>query len=70
VVTRSESGQIRRFFDHIGAVVYYLKVVAWAIPEYRLEAFMPRLRAAWETPGAWPWPSAQHRFLVTAAKPA
>jgi SAM-dependent methyltransferase len=69
VITRSETGQGNRSFEHIGAVVYYLKIVAWAIPEYRLEAFLPRLRAAWEAPGAWPWPSAQHRFLLVATKP-
>jgi hypothetical protein len=69
-IARTAAGQADKFFDDIGAVVYYLKVVAWAIPEYRLEAFLPRLRAAWEAHGAWPWSSAQRRFLVVATKPA
>ena len=68
-IARTETGQVKRFFDHIGAVVYYLKIVPWAIPEYNLEAFLPRLRAAWETPGVWPWPSVQRHFLVVASKP-
>jgi hypothetical protein len=69
-VTHTATGQAKQFFDDIGAVVYYLKIVGWAIPEYRLEAFLPRLRAVWQASDAWPWPATQRRFLVVASKPA
>jgi SAM-dependent methyltransferase len=69
-ITHTATAQTKVFFDDIGAVVYYLKIVAWSIPEYRLEAFIPQLRTAWEARDAWPWPSAERRFLVVATKPA
>jgi len=69
-IAHTATAQANMFFDDIGAVVYYLKIVSWAIPGYRLEAFLPRLRAAWEARDAWPRPSAQRRFLVVATKPA
>ena len=37
----SEAGEEVRYFAHIGAVIYYLKVVGWEIPQYNLEAFLP-----------------------------
>ncbi|HEX6931205.1 MAG TPA: class I SAM-dependent methyltransferase [Streptosporangiaceae bacterium] len=67
-ISRTAAGQSTRYFEHIGAVVYYLKVVAWAIPEYSLEAFLPSLRAAWHRPGAWPLPVTRRRFMVVARK--
>jgi hypothetical protein len=69
-IAHTATARANMFFDDIGAVVYYLKIVSWAIPGYRLGAFLPRLRAAWEARDAWPWPSAQRRFLVVATKPA
>jgi len=69
-IEHTATAQANKFFNDIGAVVYYLKIVSWAIPGYSLEAFLPRLRAAWESRDAWPWPSAQRRFLVVATKPA
>ena len=52
----------------VGAVVYYLRVVSWAIPEFSLDAFRPQLRAAHETPEIWPVRLRQPRFLLIAAK--
>lgn len=68
IVTKA-AGQARRYFDHIGAVIYYLKIVSWAVPGYSLDEFLPRLRDAWQTAGAWPWLMTEPRFLVVAAKP-
>jgi hypothetical protein len=69
IVTTAAAGVETTYFDHIGAVVYYLKVVDWGIPEYSLDAFLPQLRAAWQDESAWPRPVRQRRFLVVAEKP-
>jgi hypothetical protein len=53
----------------VAAVIYYLRVVSWAIPEFRLEECMPRLRAAHERPEAWPAILRERRFLLVAGKP-
>lgn len=42
-------GEQRLEFHDIAAVVYYLRVVSWAIPHYRLDACAARLRAAHDT---------------------
>ena len=47
-VSAATVGQAMRYFDHVGAIVYYLAIVGWAIPEYSLEAFLPRLREIWK----------------------
>jgi SAM-dependent methyltransferase len=67
-VAHTAAGQETRYFDHVGAVIYYLKVVGWAIPQYSLEAFLPALRAAWQRPGTWPLPVSGTRFIVVATK--
>jgi hypothetical protein len=51
-----------------GALVYYLRVVGWAIPEYSLDACRPALRAAHERPEIWPVPLRQRHFLLVASK--
>lgn len=51
----------------IGALVYYLRAVSWAIPEFSLEACGPALRAAHQTPGIWPVPFRQRHFLLIAS---
>jgi SAM-dependent methyltransferase len=56
-------------FHDIAAVVYYLRVVSWAIPRYSLDTCTPALRAAHDTPGMWPFPVRQRRFLLVASKP-
>jgi len=66
-VRTATSGAEVQYFNDIGAVVYYLKVISWAIPEYSLDAFRPQLRAAFETPARWPLPVRHKRFLVVAA---
>jgi hypothetical protein len=69
VVRTAIAGESIMRFDHIGAVVYYLKVLGWAVPQYRLDAFLPRLREAWQAADAWPLSVCQRRFLVVATKP-
>jgi SAM-dependent methyltransferase len=61
-------GEQRHELRDVGALVYYLRVVGWAIPEYSLEACRPALRAAHETPEIWPVPFRQRHFLLIASK--
>lgn len=55
-------------FHDIAAVVYYLRIVSWAIPNFTLDACAARLRAAHDTPQMWPVPVRQRRFLLIATK--
>ncbi len=67
-IASTAAAQSTRYFEHVGAVVYYLKIVGWAVPAYSLEAFLPALRAAWQRPGTWPLPVTGRRFIVLARK--
>ena len=62
-------GEERHALHDVGAVVYYLRVVSWAIPEFSLGDCLEQLRAAHERPGIWPVRLRQRRFLLIAAKP-
>ncbi len=61
-------GEERHEFRDVGAVVYYLRVVSWAIPEYSLDACRPTLRAAHEAAELWPTSFRQRHFLLVATK--
>lgn len=69
VVEETASGFERISFDDIAGVVYYLKVVSWAIPEYSLSTHRERLRAVFEDARAWPVTTTHRRFLLLASKP-
>jgi SAM-dependent methyltransferase len=62
------AGEQRQRFHDVAAIIYYLRVVPWAVPEYSFEACAGRLRELHETAGAWPATVRQRRFLVVAAK--
>jgi SAM-dependent methyltransferase len=62
-------GAERREFRDVGALVYYLRVVSWAIPEYSLDTCGAALRAAHEAPELWPVSFRQRHFLLAAVKP-
>jgi len=70
IVETAVHGEERHDFRDVGAVVYYLRAVSWAIPEFSLDACAGQLRAAHETPEIWPVPVRQRRFMLVAAKPA
>jgi SAM-dependent methyltransferase len=61
-------GEERYEFRDVGAIVYYLRVISWAIPEYSLDRFGAALRAAHETSSQWPALVRQRRFLLIAVK--
>jgi SAM-dependent methyltransferase len=64
------AGEERQRFRDVAGIIYYLRVVSWAVPEYSFDEYAGRLRELHETAGAWPVTVRQRRFLVVAAKPA
>jgi SAM-dependent methyltransferase len=69
VVQAAVRGEERHELRDVGALVYYLRVVSWAVPEYSLDRCRIALRAAHETPELWPALFRQRLFLLVAAKP-
>jgi SAM-dependent methyltransferase len=65
-VITARTGSERTRFHDVAAVVYYLRVVSWAIPGYGRE----KLRAAWADPDRWPADVRTRRFLLIAMKGA
>jgi hypothetical protein len=65
----ANSGEERQRFQDVAAIIYYLRAVSWAVPEFTVDAFAGRLRELHETAGAWPVTVRQRRFLVVATKP-
>jgi SAM-dependent methyltransferase len=68
-VQAARAGEEREHLGDVAAVVYYLRVISWAIPEFTVDRCAGRLRELHETAGAWPATVRQRRFLVVAAKP-
>ena len=68
-VVRCEEQLLESTYLDIGAVVYYLKVIAWQIPDFSVDAYRERLLAMHrliERQGAFY--STAHRFLIEAKK--
>jgi hypothetical protein len=61
-------GEERTQLNDVAAVIYYLHVVSWAIPEFSLHTCMARLRAAYDDAGRWPLTLRLRRFLLAARK--
>jgi hypothetical protein len=61
--------QLDRLAD-VAAIIYYLRLVSWAVPGFTVERFAGRLRELHDTPSAWPVTVHQRRFLVVATKPS
>jgi SAM-dependent methyltransferase len=68
-VRRAVSSQLVQQFADVAAIIYYLRVVSWAVPGFSVDRFAGRLRELHETPSAWPVSVRQYRFLVVAVKP-
>jgi SAM-dependent methyltransferase len=60
--------QLDRLAD-VAAIIYYLRLVSWAVPGFTVERFAERLRELHGTPAAWPVTVRQRRFLIVATKP-
>ncbi len=69
-VQEAVSGAERIQFNDIAGIVYYLRVVSWAIPGYDLDEYRGRLRALYEDRSAWPVTANQRMFLLVAVKPS
>lgn len=68
VEVATAGAELQRFND-VAAIIYFLRLVSWAVPEFTVHRFASQLRELHETPGAWPVTIHQHRFLVVATKP-
>jgi len=68
VVQTAAAGEERERFHDVAGVIYYLRAVSWAVPEYSFDRFAGRLRELHETPGAWPVLCRQPQFLVIATQ--
>lgn len=67
VVTAIGGEEVEHFND-VAAVIYYLRVISWAIPGYSLATHRERLRAAWADRSRWPVTNRQRRFLLVAVR--
>jgi SAM-dependent methyltransferase len=68
-IIRAEEALLDSIFYDIGAVVFYLKVIAWQIPDFSIEKYEPRLRALHRTLGRQgAFFTTAHRFLIEAQK--
>jgi SAM-dependent methyltransferase len=68
-IVRCQEQLLSSVFYAIGAVVYYLKVIEWQIPDFSTEAYRERLEAMHrliERQGAFF--ATAHRFLIEAEK--
>jgi SAM-dependent methyltransferase len=69
VIEESAAGEERIRFNDIAGIVYYLRIVNWAIPGYSLEAYREKLRALFDDDTAWPVMASQRQFMLVAVKP-
>jgi hypothetical protein len=65
----AQTADERQHFDDVGALVYYLKVVSWAVLGFDIESCMPVLRKLHDRMQDGPLLIRQRRFLVIASKP-
>jgi SAM-dependent methyltransferase len=69
VTLTAVEGAERERFDDVGALVYYLRVVSWAIPEFSVDRCEPALRALHDRMQVEALVVEQQRFLLVAEKP-
>lgn len=68
VVQRATAEQAHKFHD-VGALVYYLRVVSWAVPGFDVDADRAALLVAHEQMRHGPLEIAQRRFVLIANRP-
>jgi SAM-dependent methyltransferase len=69
VVTEALTGEEREHFGDVGALVYYLRLVSWALPGVDLSACRPTLRRLHEQMAQAPLTVRQRRLLLVSRKP-
>jgi len=68
-IMRAEEKLLDSIFDDIGAVIFYLKIISWQIPDYSLEKYRARLLAMHELiEEQGSFVAKAHRFLIAAIK--
>jgi SAM-dependent methyltransferase len=61
---------LRCVFDDIAAVVYFLRLVVWIVPDFSVDRYRPQLRALHDRMrDEGPFVATSHRFLIEARKP-
>jgi len=65
---RAERADEVQYFDDVGALIYYLRVVSWAVLGFDVESCMPALRRLHERMEREPLVVRQKRFLLVATK--
>jgi SAM-dependent methyltransferase len=69
VVSEAEEAEEREHFHDVGALVYYLRMVSWAVPGVDLPRCRPALRRLHEQMAEAPFTVRQRRLLLVARKP-
>ena len=65
-----DEARLRATFDDIGAVIYFLRLVVWTVPDFSVERYRARLRDLHEQIArAGPFVAYSTRFLIEATKP-
>ncbi|WP_327092240.1 class I SAM-dependent methyltransferase [Nonomuraea sp. NBC_01738] len=66
-VTWSEEVRVRTTFHDIGALVLFLRLVPWQVPDFDVDHYAPRLRALHEKMARGrPLTAHAHRFILSA----
>ena len=65
----AEEAFLDSIFDDIGAVVFFLKIIAWQIPDFAVDKYRERLLAMYEQINdQGSFQAKAHRFLIKAQK--
>jgi SAM-dependent methyltransferase len=68
-ILRAEEAFLDSIFDDIGAVVFFLKIIGWQIPDFSIEKYRDRLLAMNEQiKDQGPFHAKAHRFLIKTQK--
>ncbi len=71
VVVDLREERLRTVFHDVGAVVYFLRLVIWIVPDFTVDRFRDRLRALHEQiERNGPFVAYASRFLIEARKPS
>ena len=68
-MVESAAGEERQHFNDVAALVYYLKVVSWAVPGFDVDVCRHALVNAHAMMRDAPLVVRQRRFLLVASRP-
>jgi hypothetical protein len=67
-VTAIMTGEERQRFNDVGALIYYLRIVSWAVPSFDVHAYRVTLLGLHEGMKTCPLELRQRRFVIIACK--